>query len=778
MPARNISLDLQTGELLHEAVADLSKAEHFTLSFFRKNEAGEYVPTSGFLAYEACYVKVEIADPELAEDYILTDLKITYKYYTGSPSSMDTESRSIISKAAYDAYGINGLNEDGYYDFKLLYSTGMHMVSSGDDAKVTVSATEKCVSTYKGESFVGRYLGVESYGVRNTNSFNSSYSPTIDGAGEFKLAGTTYKIFNVDRDAGMFDVGYATAESANGKMAFNDKLIIAHYNIAADIVKLNAADVMMAIKPQEGDADDLYSVAAESFKIDGHQYIVAEFLRDGASYANVFVDAATQEYFIDGVEFDMISGTKITDAMASYSVKVNGVTKLSVGSTSTGGPENRILLDGLQGDWTVGDKVLSLDGISAATYDGNAYDYTVENGKVVAKRTEITDEGGVSWTLTFALDESARTATLESTDSVVSPYVVNLNSETTALPSSSYSYRHFSETSDGIYEASVSAQYGVIEMAITACKDGKLTFNVACGKYVSYSTSYFYATVYVNGVALPGYESVGDSSSTSSSAAATAVEAFVKKGDVVTVAYFCKSTSDYYVPSFKKVVVSDINLLNGGAEAGNYTVDDLTVSLDGWGHGYCGNATFDYTVPEGGDPFVVEFDLPLVEDDGVTPRHFEVTLDVSAKTGIATITPGEKINAFYVVDNETLDTGLTFSRTSYVQPNYHFTDNGDGSYTSANATKGSTTAEITLVAMADGKLTFDLTGGGEANWDVTRIFINGVAYTDFTALDYGDQTVEIMVAAGDRVQICFSKDSSTDRGADSVTISNIDLVRA
>ena len=778
MPARKITLGLQKAELLHTAIADVSEAEHFSVTFYRKDAEGNYVPTTGFLAYEQCYVKVEIIDPELSEDYVLKALSVTYKYYTGNANELEAETRSILTAASYTTYGINGLNEDGYYDFKLLYSTGMHMVNAGDDATVTVKAVEKSTSKYKGASFVSPYYGIEVWGMRDINEFNSSYSPTIDGAGEFTLSGTTYAIFDVDYDAGMFDVGYASAEAANGKMAFNDKVIIAHYNIAADIIRKNSADVMIAVKPEEGESIDNYFVASEAFKINNNQYIVAQFFRAGSPYANVFIDAQNQLYYIEDVSFDFYEGSLVTDANASYSVKVGNETLLSIGSagSSTNAYENRVLLDGKQGVYAVDAEALYLNGISTATYGGKTYQYSIdESGKVILTRDEITEEGGLSWTLVFSIDQSTMEATLESETSVVKSYSVNLESETVERPYSNYSYKHFTEGEPGVYSATITNSYSVFEMSVTALGSGKLSFDLTAGAYLTSYSQYAYATVYLNGAAIEGYEQFGDSSSSSSSAGTTKVEAVVNAGDVVTIAYFVKTTSSYYLPSYKTITVENIALVAPGAEAGTYSLDnEMSLTLDGFGHGTCGDASFDYTVPETGD-FVVEFDLPLIEEDGITPRHFRVTLDREDKIGDVSIEVGEKSPLSINLNGS--DQLISNRPTSY-----GFDDLGDGSYRSNNKGKGTTSAEMVISCYQDGTLAFHYEVSGDCNsgnsWDYLAIYKNGELLNKYGDTS-GDYSVDVV--SGDLIQIFFTKDGSDNGSAgelDGAIISNILLTVA
>ena len=779
MPARKVGLTVEKQDLLHEVVVNKDEAAHFNFSLYMKDEAGNYIPADGAKLYTEAYVKAELIEGFTAADYELSSLKIEYKTHTSSYTY--NNSRDLLKSSSWTT----GLNEDGYYGFTLAVSTGEHMDLEGEDSKVTLTAVEKDLQIWKGKSWLGSYLGLE-VGSSHGDKFANSYNITIDGAGEYKGRSGPFLISADDVDNKVVTMSTISASTPDTKkFAYGENIILTH-DYPQDTVLGNTADWLVAVKKASADdADEDYTVKAEHFGVNGNAeiYGAVQFFHNGEAYANAFIDYTHGQYYIDGVTFNFLNGQYVTDDSVSYEVMVGGEVVKSIGTKpGVTGYNNRMLLDGLQGTYAIVDAkeasyTLILDGVGQASFDNHSdWSYALEEGNLVMNRVEQTNLGAVTYVATLTIDSAAKTGTLvsmEHNDPEVLVY--DLNSEIVQGTSTYYTYtrgRFVKDEANNQYVVdNIPEAYGIYEMAIQVGLAGQLSFDFKVGAYVSTYSKYSYGTVYKNGVVIPGCEYLGTSGY---DPAANHIELLVEAGDIIQIA--AVNNSSYYTADYNKAIVSNVNFVAPGAEAGSYAVTDLdgAIVLDGFGHATYGSTAFAYAVPENeADPIEVTFSAPIVEADGFTPRTLTVQLDRAAKTGVITNADvGDKVTV--AVDNVTLDTGLAFYKTGHNQPSYHFTDNGDGSWTSSNKGKDSTTAEMTICCYAAGTLTFHILGSAESGWDTTRIFKNGTSIKDYTGGSY-DEDYTVAVEAGDRIQICFSKDSSGNSGSDQIVISGIAL---
>lgn len=109
---------------------------------------------------------------------------------------------------------------------------------------------------------------------------------------------------------------------------------------------------------------------------------------------------------------------------------------------------------------------------------------------------------------------------------------------------------------------------------------------------------------------------------------------------------------------------------------------------------------------------------------------------------------------------------------------YAWTNDAEaGTWTSSNARKGNSTAELRITATNAGILSFHWSVSSEARYDGIVIKVNGTALSGWNSK--GDHSgemsgdLELELAAGDVVSIQYTKDSSGDSGSDAAVISGI-----
>ena len=767
MPARKVGLTVEKQDLLHEIVVNKDQAAHFNFSFYTKDEDGNYIPVDGAKLYTEAYVKAELIEGFTAADYEISSLKIEYKTYTYNESSLSTNTRDLLKSSSWTT----GLNEDGYYGFKLSVSTAEHMMLEGEDAKVTLTAVEKDLQIWKGKSWLGSYIGLEvgsSHGDKLTNSINV----TIDGAGEYKGRSGPFLITADDVDnkvVTMSTIGASTPDTK--KFAYGENLILTH-DYPQDTVLGTSADWLVAVKKASADdADAEYTVKAEHFGVNDNAniYGAVQFFHNGEAYANAFIDYTGGKYYIDGVTFNFRSGNYVTDDNVNYDVVVNGVTIASFGTKAGAtGYNNRVALDGYQGEYDIldGDNhvALFLDGTGKAVYGEDDYSYTLgENNHILVTRVENTDLGAVTYNGEIALDVAAKTGTLVSMEhNEPEVLVYDLNSEVIKGTSTYYTYtrgRFVKDEENNQYVVNnIPEAYGVYEMAIQVGLAGQLSFDFKCGQYVSYSSYYVHGTVYKNGVVVPGYEHLGG---TAADPKADHIELIVEAGDIIQIAVV--SNTSYYSPSYQQAIVSNINFVAPGAEAGLYegAQNDTVVKLDGFGHGKYGEVSFDYTIAEGAIENVA-LDPAFENIDGT---WYKVIRTLSFNVAEKTVVDNPEMTALHEVTPS-----ISYSASN------PFTE-ADGVYTSGNKGVNSSTSTMTITADQAGLIMFDFETEGEGGYDYMTITRNGntvvTSKTSGSSSNRLADSVMLEVNANDTIEIKYQKDSSSNVGLDCAIISNL-----
>ena len=346
MPARSITIEVLTEAYYRNF--NIVNSEHLTVEAFVEDENGDpTVAANGkAIAGQTVYLKVSGVSDTIG----LKSLNVTY--YEGYNHDLD-----LLEK---------GPNAAGFYTFEM---------PEVDDGTV-IEVAEKNMTLFEGQDFVGQYLGFEIYhwsgykSQTSSSSFSANMSPTIDGSGEFKYLSDDYAVVSAENNVAVV----RDEEGNEDKMfAYNGKLIFSSYRLSS----FDNSDIFIGVKKQSADdSDSIYTFEYELFG--NNSYAAVQVYRADQPYASAFIDIkgtvlSEPNYYLD-VEFDFVTGERITDDNAHYVVKdAEGNALTEVGYRGEGGVNNRIILDGLQGtyDAAAGDTYnlgdLVLDGAGGAT---------------------------------------------------------------------------------------------------------------------------------------------------------------------------------------------------------------------------------------------------------------------------------------------------------------------------------------------------------------------------------------------------------------------------
>lgn len=412
MPAKDSSIRIEK-EDMPIAITKV-ESEHFSLTLYKEDKATTI--DNLVVPYSEVYVKADPKENNADGRYSIKTVAYSYKNNGGT---ITTE----------DITGTIDDNADGLYHFR-----------APKFDNLTITVTEYDTTAYADYGFLGDYLMLDlsNGGNMDKTSFTDGYSLSVQPSGLLSMTkgGATKDCLISSADA---KDGEGTAKLSSGVSVGSGSFLYDGKAIVGDTYLEGSANttsyVYVAVKKENAnDANILYQVKATQFKVSEITYGVVCFYRDGALYDNVLVkreNGRNSVYF--GVTLEMLSGTYVSDAKASFIVKKNDTPLLKVGSQGEGGAINRVLLSEEYGDYlTEEGKTLHLDGMGGATYEGESFAYTLTNNEITLTSNSRTIKGTI--------------------DASTKKFVVTSDKEASTLPEwAGYKFSGWSEETDYAY---------------------------------------------------------------------------------------------------------------------------------------------------------------------------------------------------------------------------------------------------------------------------------------------------------------------------------------
>ena len=378
MPHFDITLNINTEATLRNV--SFVGSEHLTPVLYEKVD-GTYVATAtnAGIYDNTYYVKVNSTN---IEQYQVNTIEGSY----------------IPQGSSYSSTLALTLNADGYYEFTM---------PKVDLSKIlTITVTEKDMTLFAGQSFVGTYVGLNSFNSNTKTSWTSSYGFTIDSAGIVNKNGTLTSFTSFDANTGLL----SNSDKSKAAMVAGN-FVFAHYSFGNNTPIGN--DIIIGYKLQEGDTSTTYTVNNFSFN---EKYHVITVFKEGVLVSSLFLDVAKQLVFLNPT-LDFTAGTYVSDSTATYTVAKDGVLFYSVTNRST-----IVSYDGLQGTYTCeGDSDIVVNGLGSLTFEGKTSKYTAE-GRQITTKYMVDDSTMETLVVTLGTD-GTYTIVSRTTAAYVSPLV-------------------------------------------------------------------------------------------------------------------------------------------------------------------------------------------------------------------------------------------------------------------------------------------------------------------------------------------------------------------
>lgn len=389
MPYHSVTIVPVFKQFLRPIVFENS--EHIEMKAFKKVD-DSYVEITSALFNEIVYFKPIIAN----SDYGIKTLNLNYSYESGN----STYSRDVNLLEKSSTYGVDLV--DGYYTYQMQKAL----------ANTVVKVTEISEVTYQDMPFVGKFVGANVYGATgNKNEPNNS--PTITSSGIVNPYRTsTYYVDSVEGNV----MNLSDSKGDTGfKIGFGENIIYSAYSVKSTI----SNDMVVAFKKlDDNDNSADYRIYYERFG-KNNNYAAVSLVKNGTPVRHAFFDVegnTGSTSYVDDVEFVMTSGQLVNDKNAAYDVVVAGQTLFKVAYNDDGGAAKRFIVDAVAGTYTgEGDiSSITLNGNGGALVDGEAWTYTVVDGKVHLSH------GGNSMVIT--LDTVNKTFTVLTSSATLNDY--------------------------------------------------------------------------------------------------------------------------------------------------------------------------------------------------------------------------------------------------------------------------------------------------------------------------------------------------------------------
>lgn len=341
MPHFDITLNVNTEATLRNVA--FVGSEHLTPVLYEKvDDTYVATATNAGIYNNTYYVKVNSTNIEQYQVYTIA----------GSYTPEGHSSTSTLTLT---------LNTDGYYEFA--------MPKVDLSKTLTITVTEKDMTVFAGQSFVGTYVGLESYNSAKT-SWASNFGFTIDSAGVVNRNGDLTPFTSFDANTGLL----TNSDKSKAAMVVGN-FVFAHYSFGNNAPF--GSDIVIGYKLQEGDTSTTYTV--KNYPFDGKYHVITVF-KEGVLVSSLFIDVAKQLVFLNPT-LEFTAGTYVSDSTATYTVAKDGVLFYSVTNRST-----IVAYDGLQGTYTCeGNSKIVVDGLGSLTFEGKTLKYNAEGRQVTTK---------------------------------------------------------------------------------------------------------------------------------------------------------------------------------------------------------------------------------------------------------------------------------------------------------------------------------------------------------------------------------------------------------
>ena len=325
------------------------------------------------------YVQVNSDD---ATQYSVNIIKLTYTTGYNSSTTKDL-------KSSYDE------NTD-YYSF---------YVPTGVNGELKVTVTELDEKQYENSDIVGQYIQMKFNGYKFTGASEFVSEDQWDDTPIEVQANGLVMINDESKNMITSIEGEVAKTDHYSDLYFgNNLLLIGDINNTTGAISTpftNDYNHLFVKKENATDDNSLYTNAALSFGYNGNKYLFVQVWRDGQDYASMFYESVGKTYTLNPTFSFINAETKVSADKGQFEVLVDNEVSLAIGYKDEGGRGNRIIMEGIYGEFHHNEDVINFLGNGYAVLNDVNYAVSTSEGNYVLSSN--------TRKLTISLDLEAKT---------------------------------------------------------------------------------------------------------------------------------------------------------------------------------------------------------------------------------------------------------------------------------------------------------------------------------------------------------------------------------
>lgn len=355
-----------------------TNSEHLTIKFL--DAKGQEIAAAN--EGKTIYIQVVSTD---ATQYSVNTIKATYTTGYSASNTKDL-------KSSYD-------ENTGLYSF---------YIPTGINGNIKVIVTELDDKKFENNEIVGQYIQMKFNGYKFTGASEFASDNQWDATPVEILANGQIMMNEESKNMiTSIEDNVAKTDHYSDLYFGHNLLLTGDIDNTSGAIKTpftNDYNHLFVKKQNVTDADSLYTNAALSFANNGNKYLFVQVWRDGQDYASLFYESVSKTYTLNPTFHFVNNETKVSADKGQFEVIIDEEIELAVGYKDEGGKGNRILMEGLYGEFHNNEDLITFLGNGYAMFNNVKYSVAESEGNYILNSN--------TRRLTISLDLEAKSYTI------------------------------------------------------------------------------------------------------------------------------------------------------------------------------------------------------------------------------------------------------------------------------------------------------------------------------------------------------------------------------